>query len=64
MSFSHDNEAPAYRLISQRTVKGRKDHACRDCKEIIPAGTPHAVHVYVEDGEFRAERHHGFGYPS
>lgn len=64
MSFDHNQDAPEVLTLSERRVKARKDHVCRSCNEVIPAGTTHVVHVYLFEGAFKSDRTHGFGYPT
>jgi hypothetical protein len=54
------DEGPDYLRLAMHKVRGSgRDRVCSCCREIMPAGTPHWVHVFLEDGVLKTEHLHG-----
>jgi len=50
----------SYTSLTEKTVKkGRRDHRCIWCNEIIPKGSEHIYRAYIFDNEFQTDRMHG-----
>lgn len=48
----------SYDFSSQRTVVGRKEHVCEQCRKAIPMGERHSYFAGKFDGQFWTYREH------
>jgi hypothetical protein len=56
-----EQDAPDYRVLKEAYLVARKAHRCAHCRGAIRPGQRYFYHVYMYDGEFKAEASHSKG---